>query len=69
MKHPAIMMRGTGVGTVVFVLTDEKGNILMTSRAFDEEDQVREAVKELFDTVTEAADNIIDQLPSTIAHK
>ena len=69
MKHPAILMRGTPTGGQNFVVTDKKGGTILTSRPFGTEQEVRDAVAALSDAVGAAANNVIDQLPSTIAHQ
>lgn len=69
MKHPAILMRGTPTGGHQFFITNKQGGIVLTSRSYEEEEQVRKAAAEVGDAVGAAAGNVIDQLPSTIAHQ
>lgn len=69
MKHPALLMRGTPLGTHVFQVTDKDGKVILTSKEYQDEDDLRAAAGNLADICIKATENKVDQLPSTIAHK
>lgn len=68
-KHPAVIMKGSPTGEPIFVVTDYNGNVMMTSRTFETEQECKDNAKGLVNMMKTASHNRVNQLPSKIAHQ
>ena len=69
MKNPCIIMRGAPVGGFYYMVTNSKGERELQSRMYETEEECIEAAGRAAHLVKSAADEIVNQLPSEIAHK